>query len=109
SGVMVSVMGLTKRYGRTLALDGVDLSVETGEVYAILGPNGAGKSTLLNILCTIHTPDGGRASIAGIDVVADPLRARKRLGVVFQESSLDTRLTVFENLDFHGRIFGVGG
>ena len=78
-----------------------------GELFALLGPNGAGKTTLLHILCTILKPDSGTATLAGYDVVRQPLRARKRLGVVFQEPSLDDRLTVYENLNFHGLVYQV--
>lgn len=103
----IEVEGAVKRYGRTTALDGVDLRVEQGAFYALLGPNGAGKTTLVHILCTIHRPDAGRARIDGWDVVRRPVRARRSLGVVFQEPSVDDRLTVRENLDFHGLIYGV--
>ncbi|MBX3143640.1 MAG: ABC transporter ATP-binding protein [Trueperaceae bacterium] len=98
---------ISKRYGRTLALDDVSLEVGQNEMFALLGPNGAGKTTLMHILCTIHRPDSGSARISGVDVVRQPLRARKHLGVVFQEPSLDDRLTALENLEFHGLIFGV--
>jgi ABC-2 type transport system ATP-binding protein len=98
---------LSKRYGRTLALDNVSLQVPAGSLFALLGPNGAGKTTLVHILCTILKPDSGIAKIAGRDVVREPLRARSRLGVVFQEPSLDDRLTVYENLNFHGLVYGV--
>jgi ABC-2 type transport system ATP-binding protein len=106
-GAAVEVHGLSKRYGRTLALDDVSLQIARGERYAILGPNGAGKTTLIHTLCTIHRADAGVALVGGYDVHKRPLQARRHLGVVFQEPSLDTRLTVMENLDFHGRIFGV--
>jgi ABC-2 type transport system ATP-binding protein len=104
---LVEVRGMTKRYGRTLALDDVSLDIVRGERYAILGPNGAGKTTLIHILCTILQADSGTATIDGHEVRRQPRRARQRLGVVFQEPSVDTRLTVQENLEFHGRIFGV--
>ena len=81
--------------------------VARGDVFALLGPNGAGKTTLLHILCTILRPDGGTARIGGVDVVKNPLAARRSLGVVFQEPSLDDRLTVDENLEFHGLVYGV--
>jgi ABC-2 type transport system ATP-binding protein len=106
-GPMVAIDGVTKRYGRTLALDAVSFDVGRGQLFALLGPNGAGKTTLLHILCTILKPDGGTAAINGIDVVARPLQARRALGVVFQEPSLDDRLTVYENLNFHGLVYGV--
>jgi ABC-2 type transport system ATP-binding protein len=104
---MVEIGGVTKRYGRTVALDAVSFEVRSGELFALLGPNGAGKTTLLHILCTILRPDAGTASIGGIDVLAHPLQARQSLGVVFQEPSLDDRLTVYENLEFHGLVYGV--
>lgn len=104
---MVAVEGLSKRYGRTLALDSVDLTVRAGEMFALLGPNGAGKTTLVHILCTILRPDNGSAKIDGVDVERKPMLARSSLGVVFQESTLDDRLTVFENLEFHGMLYGV--
>ena len=108
-GPIVDVREVSKRYGRTLALDGVSLQVEPGERYALLGPNGAGKTTLIHIICTIHPADSGTVTVAGWDVHKQPRRARQALGVVFQEPSLDTRLTVAENLEFHGRVFGVPG
>jgi len=104
---IVSVDGLSKRYGRTLALDGVSLSIRSNELFALLGPNGAGKTTLIHILCTILAPDSGTVTVAGFDVVRQPLKARKHLGVVFQEPSVDDRLTVFENLNFHGLVYQV--
>ena len=90
----VEIDHISKRYGRTLALDDVTFDVARGGVFALLGPNGAGKTTLLHILCTILRPDGGTARIGGVDVMKDPLGARRSLGVVFQEPSLDDRLTV---------------
>jgi ABC-2 type transport system ATP-binding protein len=104
---MVAIGCVTKRYGRTLALDSVSFEVRPNELFALLGPNGAGKTTLLHILCTILKPDSGTASINGVDVVAHPLQARQNIGVVFQEPSLDDRLTVRENLNFHGLVYGV--
>jgi ABC-2 type transport system ATP-binding protein len=103
----VDIDTISKRYGRTLALDAVSFAVRPSEFFALLGPNGAGKTTLVHILCTILRPDSGHARIGGYDVVAEPLKARSRLGVVFQEPSLDDRLTVYENLNFHGLVYGV--
>ena len=103
----IRVDALSKRYGRTLALDGVSFDVRRNELFALLGPNGAGKTTLMHILCTILQPDGGSAQIGGYDVVKQALAARQRLGIVFQEPSLDDRLTVRENLELHGLVFGV--
>jgi len=106
-GPAILVENLSKRFGRTLALDGVDLAVQEGELFAILGPNGAGKSTLILILCTLLQADSGTATVAGFDVRTQSRQVRRNLGVVFQEPSLDTRLTVEENLEFHGRVFEV--
>jgi len=107
SGAAIRVADLTKRYGRTLALDAVGFDVHERELFALLGPNGAGKTTLLHILCTILRPDSGVATIGGFDVLRQPLAARRLLGIVFQEPSLDDRLTVLENLNLHGLVFGV--
>src|SRR3954462_7219289 len=103
----VEIEAVTKRYGRTLALDGVSFDVRGNELFALLGPNGAGKTTLLHILCTILRPDGGIARIGGGDVGKHPVQGRRLLGVVFQEPSLADRLTVYENLNFHGLVYGV--
>lgn len=103
----IHVSGARKTYGRVVALDRVSFEVHPGELFALLGPNGAGKTTLIHALCTIHGLDDGSAKIHGVDVAKHPRRARSHLGVVFQEPSLDGRLTVDENLDFHGRIYGV--
>lgn len=106
-GAIIEIDNLSKRYGRTVALGGISLSIRHNELFALLGPNGAGKTTLIHILCTIMAPDSGRVTLAGFDVVRQPLKARRRLGVVFQEPSVDDRLTVYENLDFHGLIYQV--
>ena len=103
----IRVDAVSKRYGRTLALDNVSFEVGDTEMFALLGPNGAGKTTLLHILCSILRPDSGIAMVGGFDVAKQPLAARQRLGIVFQEPSLDDRLTVRENLDLHGLVFGV--
>lgn len=103
----VHIDSVSKRYGRTVALDQVSLAVRDRELFALLGPNGAGKTTLLHVLCTILRPDSGVALVGGFDVVKQPFAARRRLGIVFQEPSLDDRLTVRENLELHGLVFGV--
>ena len=103
----VAIEGVSKRYGRTVALDNVSFEVPSGELFALLGPNGAGKTTLLHILCTILRPDSGRALINGVDVIKNPVEGRRNIGIVFQEPSLDDRLTLYENLNFHGLVYGV--
>ena len=107
SGPAIRVDTVSKRYGRTLALDDVSLEVGTNELFALLGPNGAGKTTLMHILCTILRPDSGAAVVSGFDVVRQAFDVRWLLGTVFQEPSLDDRLTVRENLNLHGLVFGV--
>ena len=97
--------GLVKRFGATEALRGVDLTVERATVLGVLGPNGAGKTTAVRILTTLLRPDAGRALIDGIDVVADPRRARARIGLTGQYAAVDERLTGFENLEHVGRLF----
>jgi len=98
SRTVISVQDLHKSYGTTEVLRGVSFDVHPNELFALLGPNGAGKTTLLHILCTILRPDEGTARINGVDVVRNPRKARRDLGVVFQEPSLDDRLTLYENL-----------
>lgn len=97
--------GLRKRFGSTEALRGVGFEVERATVLGLLGPNGAGKTTVVRILATLLHPDGGRALIDDIDVVADPARARRRIGLTGQYAAVDQRLTGFENLEHVGRLF----
>jgi ABC-2 type transport system ATP-binding protein len=100
--------GLAKVYrDGTVAADDIDLSVTRGEVFGLLGPNGAGKSTTVGMLTTAIVPTGGRAWVEGVDVAARPALARLRIGVVPQRNTLDRRLTVRDNLVFHGRYFGM--
>jgi ABC-2 type transport system ATP-binding protein len=97
--------GLTKRFGSTEALRGVDLDIDRATVLGVLGPNGAGKTTTVRILTTLLKPDSGRAVIDGIDVVAEPRKARARIGLTGQYAAVDERLTAKENLELIGRLF----
>ncbi len=100
--------GLVKNFGRTQALNSVDLTVDRAKVLGLLGPNGAGKTTAVRILTTLLKPDGGRATIDGIDVAREPRRARARIGLTGQYAAVDERLTGFENLEHVGRLFHLG-
>jgi ABC-2 type transport system ATP-binding protein len=98
--------GLTKRYGETLALDGLDLSIEPGEVYGYLGPNGAGKTTTIRLLLGIHRPTRGRAALFGIDAWADPVEAHHRAAYVSGEPFLWPGMTGAETIEFLARLHG---
>jgi ABC-2 type transport system ATP-binding protein len=99
--------GLERRFGRTRAIDGVDLVVEKGEIYGFLGPNGAGKSTLTRVLCTLLAPTAGSAYVAGKDVVTETMAVRLRIGAALQEAGLDDKQTGVEMLRLQGRLYGL--
>ena len=101
----VSVEGVQKRFGSTVALAGVDLEVARGEILGLLGPNGAGKTTLVRVLATLLPPDGGRASIFGLDVVDEAAEVRRRIGLTGQQAAVDEILTGRENLRMFGELF----
>jgi ABC-2 type transport system ATP-binding protein len=103
------VEGLEKRYGEVQALAGVSFRVRAGEVFGLLGPNGAGKSTTVKVLTTLTTPDGGRAEVAGHDVVREPDAVRRSIGYVPQSSGVDRDATGRENLMLQGRVQGMSG
>ncbi len=102
----VEVRDLEKRYGETVALDGVSLRVDGGELFGVIGPDGAGKSTLFRILVTVLTPDAGGATLDGLDVVGDYREIRRRVGYMPGRFSLYPDLTVRENLEFFASVFG---
>jgi ABC-2 type transport system ATP-binding protein len=104
---MIQVTNLFKQYGTVTAVDGISFDVAPGEIVALLGPNGAGKTTTIKILTTILRATSGTIEVDGIDVTADPHEVRRRLGVIFQEPSLDQEMTAYENLDFHAVLYGV--
>ena len=112
AGPAIHTEDLRKTYkssrGDVPAVRGIDLSVGSGQFFGLLGPNGAGKSTTIGMLTTLVLPTGGRAWVAGLDVVADPVGVKRRIGVVTQNNTLDMQLTVAENLEFRSRFFGLG-
>lgn len=105
---MIQIEKLTKTYGSIQALGGIDLHVPKGELFAYLGPNGAGKTTTIRILTGLTKLDQGHVSLNGHDIVKNALAAKRQCGLVPQHINLDSELTVYENLDIHGRLFGMG-
>ncbi len=108
-GGVIHTEDLTKVYPGTdfAAVDRLNLDVRAGEIFGLLGPNGAGKTTTAGILTTRVVPTSGRAFLAGIDVVEHPALAKQLSGIVSQQNTLDRQLNVWENLYFHGRLFGI--
>jgi ABC-2 type transport system ATP-binding protein len=105
---VIRATGLVKIFGKTRALDGLDLTVPEGTVLGVLGPNGAGKTTAVRILTTLLQPDGGTAEVAGFDIAKDPAKVRANIGLSGQYAAVDEYLTGYENLDLVGRLYGLG-
>jgi ABC-2 type transport system ATP-binding protein len=106
---IIEVDGLSKTFADITAIDGVSFSVGAGEIFGFLGPNGAGKSTTIKVLATLLKPTAGRAMLAGYDVATRPNEVRQSIGLVFQDPSLDVRLTADENLKFHAMLYRIPG
>ncbi len=104
---MIETVHLSKRFGKIEAVREVNLHIERGEIFGLLGPNGAGKTTTIGMLCTIVRPTSGRGAIAGYDILRHPSQVRRRVGIVFQDPTLDTILTGRENLELHARLYGI--
>ncbi|MFN2581254.1 MAG: ATP-binding cassette domain-containing protein [Candidatus Dormibacteria bacterium] len=104
---VIRVSELVKRYGDVEAVRGIELDVRPGEIFGFLGPNGAGKSTTISILCTLVKPTSGQALVAGFDVMKNASAVRSRIGLVFQDPSLDAQLSGRENLEFHAFLYGL--
>lgn len=105
----ISVDQIVHRYGDRTALDGVSFAVEESKIFGLLGPNGSGKTTLFRILSTLIGPSGGDARICGWSVSANAREVRRHIGVVFQEKSVDVKLTAAENLLHQGHLYGLRG
>ncbi len=106
---VIEVKDLVRRFGDFTAVDRINFTVETGEIFGFLGPNGAGKTTTIKILSTLLKPTSGQALLAGYNVATQPDRVRHSIGMVFQDPSLDDRLTGEENLRFHAMLYNVPG
>ncbi|HEC24289.1 MAG TPA: ATP-binding cassette domain-containing protein [Chloroflexi bacterium] len=102
---VIEVRELVRKFGDLTAVDGVSFEVKQGEIFGFLGPNGAGKSTTINMLCTLLRPTSGHATVNGYDVVTQQNAVRESIGLIFQDPSLDDRLTGYENLMFHAMLY----
>jgi ABC-2 type transport system ATP-binding protein len=106
---MIEAHGLTKRYGKTVALDGLDLVAHSGQVVAVLGPNGAGKTTFVRAVATLLRPDSGTLRVAGHDVLRDPGAVRRVIGLAGQFAAIEPAMTGREDLEMVARLFGRSG
>jgi ABC-2 type transport system ATP-binding protein len=104
---IIETKQLTKTYNSLKAVDDLNITVESGEIFGLLGPNGAGKTTAISMLCTILKPTSGTATVNGFDIVKEANKVRKSIGIVFQDPSVDDRLTGRENLYMHANLYGV--
>lgn len=104
---VIEVENLSKHYGDLKAVDGISFKVNRGEIFGFLGPNGAGKTTTIKMLTGLLKPTSGTCKVSGMDVSREPMKVRKQIGLVFQTSSLDEKLTGRENLSFHSRLYNV--
>lgn len=103
----IETMGLTRRFNNMTAVDDVNLTVDQGEIFGLLGPNGAGKSTFISMLCTILKPTSGTAKVEGYDIVSQASDVRRSIGIVFQDPSIDDKLTGMENMELHADLYNV--
>src|ERR1700716_2180887 len=104
---MIRVEHLVKIFGEFTAVGDISFEVAKGEIFAFLGPNGAGKSTTIKMLTTLLQPTAGKITVSGHDPAREPDAVRKSFGIVFQDPSVDDELTAWENMEFHGVLYGV--
>ncbi|MCW1309185.1 MAG: ATP-binding cassette domain-containing protein [Candidatus Nanoarchaeia archaeon] len=104
----IETFDLTRNFNGFLAVDHINIKIKKGELFGLLGPNGAGKTTMLNMLCTLLKPSAGTAKVNGFDIIDQASDVRKSIGIVFQDPSLDDRLTGRENLEMHAMLYGIG-
>jgi ABC-2 type transport system ATP-binding protein len=107
AGFAVETFALTKKYGKITALDRLNLKIKYGEVFGLLGPNGAGKTTAISMLCTINSPTSGTATVNGFDILKQADKVRRSIGIVFQDPSIDDRLTGRENMMLHATLYDI--
>src|SRR5437016_5616127 len=108
-GLAIEVRQLTKYYNQFCAVDAINFSVDEGKVFGFLGPNGAGKTTTIKMLCTLLRPTKGEAFVGGFSILKAQMKVRQSIGIIFQEPTLDDRLTAYENLKIHGILYGMHG
>lgn len=106
---MVVVENLVKKFRDMVAVDNISFSIDRREIFGLLGPNGAGKTTTIHIVATLLKPTSGKVSVSGYNVVEEPNRVREKIGIVFQDPSLDNQLTAYDNMYIHGRLHGLKG
>ena len=106
-GNVIETSDLTRKFGSFTAVDRLNITVESGEIFGLLGPNGAGKTTSISMLCTMLKPSSGTAKVNGFDIVKEAMQVRKSIGIVFQDPSVDDRMTGRENLLMHANLYGV--
>ena len=104
---IIKVNNLVKKFGNLTAVDNISFNIKRGEIFAFLGPNGAGKTTTIRMLTTLLHPDSGKITVNGFDAISQMSNVRKSFGIVFQDPSLDNELSAYENLEFHGIMYGV--
>lgn len=109
SSTAIITHNLTKKYGELVAVDHINLEIKSGEIFGLLGPNGAGKTTTIHMLSTILKPSEGTAVVAGYDIRKNPKEVRKRIGIVFQDMTIDRNLTAYENMWISGKLYGLSG
>jgi ABC-2 type transport system ATP-binding protein len=103
----IEASALSKSYGNFVAVDNIDLQVQSGKIFGFLGPNGAGKTTTMKLLTTLIPPTGGQMNILGIDAIKSPLEVRKKIGVVLQQPSYEPTLSVEKSLEKYGMMWNV--
>ena len=106
---IVVVENLVKKFKDVVAVDGISFTIRRGEIFALLGPNGAGKTTTIHVIATLLRPTSGRVFVGGYDVTRDPDKVREKIGIVFQDPSLDNQLTAYDNMYIHGKLYGLRG